>query len=183
MKQTIKPANQRSAEKQTAQKTRKAKRAGKVLWAVMAGATALTAAGGAIGCDTGTNGQIYLPQTQTPAPTVQDITIPYGGKTITVKGLMSNDLVTRKNIKDAVDLILENSGGMIDTFKSYAQTKGLTITVENVPVYDSGWDFRIIDDDEFAMRYDFVSTEIVSNIMLILLSTVNNMNDTYHIVP
>jgi hypothetical protein len=148
------------------------KHAGRLLPAVLAGAAAFVLLAAA-SCDT-TN-------SETPE-TYPDITIPYEGKTITIKGLASND-PAREKIKDAVDLILENSGGLVDTFKSYAQTKGLTITVENVPAYDTGWDFRLIDDDEFAIRYDFVSTETVSDITGVLVIAVNSMNNIYQIVP
>jgi hypothetical protein len=130
----------------------------------------------AASCDNGSGGPI-------PPPTVQDITIPYGGKTITVKGLMSDDTTTRAKMTEAVGIILGDSGSMSVGFQNYVRSEELIITVENVPAYAAGWEFRVINKNEFAMRYDFVSTNIATDIMIMLAVAVDTMNDTYHIVP
>jgi hypothetical protein len=69
MKKTIKPANQQNAEKQSAQKTRKAKRAGKVLAAVLTGTAVFTPLA-LSGCPTELEYRDVL------VPTYPEITIP-----------------------------------------------------------------------------------------------------------
>ncbi|MDR1177071.1 MAG: hypothetical protein LBK83_16550 [Treponema sp.] len=119
-----------------------------------------------------------------PPPTPKDVTIKtYEGKNIIVRGLIPNDPAIEK-IKDAVEVIFdfEGSNAMVTRFKDYSKQAGLIITVEDVPEYESTLDFRIIDEDEFAMRYDLISSETELNIVNKLLSAVSDMNTIYNIV-
>jgi hypothetical protein len=149
------------------------KHADRLLPALLAGAAVFVLLAAAASCDTTTS--------ETPE-TYPDITIPYEGKTITVKGLASND-PARAKIIEAVNFILDYEGinVMAARFKNYVQQVGLIITVEDVSVYETGKNFRITDkNNEFAIRYDFVSTGtlIEDN----LLSAVTDMNNIYHMV-
>jgi hypothetical protein len=119
-----------------------------------------------------------------PPPTPKDVTIKtYEGKNIIVRGLIPGDTAIEK-LQDATEIIFgfEGSNTMVTRFKDYSKQAGLIITVEKVAEYDTGKNFRIIDEDEFAIRYDFVSTETDLNITDELLISVSSMNAIYGIV-
>jgi hypothetical protein len=163
-------------DQQNAKKTRKARHLGrKVALGFGAVVTAVVPAVTNIACKQTTNSEV--PETN------PDITIPYGGKTITVKGLASND-PARAKITGAVNTILTDPAPslMVTTFKNYVKQAGLLITVESVPEYDTEKNFRIIDEDEFAMRIEFISTETEENVMVALLIATTDMDNIYNAV-
>jgi hypothetical protein len=71
---------------------------------------------------------------------------------------------------------------MIIRFKDYVKKTGLIITVEDAPEYDTTLDFRIIDNDEFAMRSEFISQTETMPVASELLVAVTSMNILYNTV-
>jgi hypothetical protein len=115
-----------------------------------------------------------------------DVTVKvHEGKAIIVRGLRPGDNAVGK-IRDVVDLLAGNTSIMGVQFWNYVKEVGLILTVEDVPEYNSDDPtevFRVIDQDELATRYEYVSTETALNIAKKVLAVVNDMNLQYHVVP
>jgi hypothetical protein len=119
-------------------------------------------------------------ENETVAEDPVDVTVKiHEGKAVVVRGLPPGDPAVGK-IRDVVDFIFEDPTEPNIKFKNYVKQHGLIITVEDVPEYNLHPEYCIIDEDEFATRYEFVSTKTVLDIANELADAVNDMTLMYN---